>query len=173
MLVQSVAFIFLALLGVNYAGSSLDPAGCSDGFLEKHDGVCYRFEYIRATWADAKKTCENYGANLISIRDIKLSTWLKEPSIAGTTAFWFGLHKDENGRMRWADKPHKFDTEGFSDWASGEPNFSTGSCVSMFTPLAESGLKLKTAWKMTDCEQNLPYICTMPAATAKTNAVLA
>uniref|UniRef100_A0A914XAR6 C-type lectin domain-containing protein n=1 Tax=Plectus sambesii TaxID=2011161 RepID=A0A914XAR6_9BILA len=173
MLIKVASLVFFALFSVINAQPPMNDSKCpqndSNCNFIFHDGVCYCFRYIPTTWAHAKETCESDGQNFLSIRDIKASTWLKFNT--GSLDFWVGLHKDGDGSLRWADKPYKFDTQGFSDWGSGEPNYSTGSCVSMFTAFSESGLKPKRTWKMTDCEKKFPFICTIPAAATQIHTV--
>uniref|UniRef100_A0A914VRC5 C-type lectin domain-containing protein n=1 Tax=Plectus sambesii TaxID=2011161 RepID=A0A914VRC5_9BILA len=164
MLVQGASFVFLALFAVINAQPLKNITTCPDSPHILHDGICYTFGFVSLTWQEAKARCQSNGANLISIRDIKVGTWIKE--VTGTVPFWFGLRRSGNGNFAWTEAPHKFDTDGFSDWASGEPNFSTGSCVSMFTPLVESGSMLRSVWKMTPCNEKLNFVCGKPADIA-------
>uniref|UniRef100_A0A8C9DLR5 Lymphocyte antigen 75 n=1 Tax=Prolemur simus TaxID=1328070 RepID=A0A8C9DLR5_PROSS len=137
-------------------GICLKPEnGCKDNW-EKNEqiGSCYQFNTQAAlSWKEAHVSCQNQGADLLSINNAAELTYLKEKE-GIARIFWIGLNQLYSARgWEWSD--HK--PLNFLNWDPDRPSASTiggSSCARMD---AESGL-----WQSFSCEAQLPYVCRKP-----------
>ncbi|XP_077010081.1 lymphocyte antigen 75 isoform X1 [Tamandua tetradactyla] len=137
-------------------GICLKPEnGCEDNW-EKNEqiGNCYQFNTQAAlSWKEAYISCQNQGADLLSINHVAELTYLKEKE-GIARVFWIGLNQLYSARgWEWSD--HK--PLNFLNWDSDIPSSPTiggSSCVRMD---ANSGL-----WQIFSCEAQLPYVCKKP-----------
>ncbi|XP_016049907.1 lymphocyte antigen 75 isoform X1 [Erinaceus europaeus] len=129
--------------------------GCKDNWEENEQiGSCYQFNTQAAlSWKEAYVSCQNQGADLLSISSTAELTYLKEKD-GIARFFWIGLNQLYSARgWEWSD--HK--PLNFLKWDSDMPSTQTvggSSCARMDT---ESG-----AWQSFSCEAQLPYICKKP-----------
>ncbi|KAF0298403.1 C-type mannose receptor 2 [Amphibalanus amphitrite] len=75
------------------------PPNCTEGWQE-FDGHCYLFSSEEQVWTTAEHNCSTQDADLVSIHDHDLVTFLLIQ--AGADIFWTGLH-NENTSYAWAD----------------------------------------------------------------------
>uniref|UniRef100_A0A673BUW4 C-type lectin domain-containing protein n=1 Tax=Sphaeramia orbicularis TaxID=375764 RepID=A0A673BUW4_9TELE len=95
------------------------------------DGRCYLFNMQEKEWIDAELTCTSLGANLASLRDIRVLKFITDMIYTATGSSkktWVGGH-DAEGLWLWSDGSHF----AFKDWAKGEPNNENGKehCMEM------------------------------------------
>uniref|UniRef100_A0A8D1FMK7 Lymphocyte antigen 75 n=1 Tax=Sus scrofa TaxID=9823 RepID=A0A8D1FMK7_PIG len=134
-------------------GICLQPEnGCEDNW-EKNEqtGGCYQFNSQAAlSWKEAYISCQNQGADLLSISTAAELTYLKEKE-GIAKVFWIGLNQLYSARgWEWSD--HK--PLNFLNWdpdVSSAPTIGGSSCAKMD---AYSGL-----WQSFSCEARLPYVC--------------
>uniref|UniRef100_A0ABI7Z057 Lymphocyte antigen 75 n=1 Tax=Felis catus TaxID=9685 RepID=A0ABI7Z057_FELCA len=130
--------------------------GCEDNW-EKNEqiGSCYQFNtQASLSWKEAYVSCQNQGANLLSISDADELTYLKEKE-GIPRIFWIGLNQLYSARgWEWSD--HK--PLNFLNWDPDMPSapmiIGGSSCARMD---ARSGL-----WQSFSCEVQLPYVCKKP-----------
>ncbi|XP_028831426.1 C-type mannose receptor 2-like [Denticeps clupeoides] len=98
------------------------------------------------TWAEARKTCEEDNAHLVSIRDSVTQAYVELLVLKLKQPMWIGLNKNEtHNPFRWIDNwPLTLD-----EWESWEPKNNL-PCV-----YVNGGGN----WQTADCNQALPSIC--------------
>ncbi|XP_059961757.1 lymphocyte antigen 75 isoform X3 [Mesoplodon densirostris] len=134
-------------------GICLQPEnGCEDNWEKKEEmGSCYQFN-TQATlpWKKAYVSCQNQGADLLSINSAAELTYLTEKE-GIPRIFWIGLNQLYSARgWEWSD--HK--PLNFLNWDPDVPSapiIDRSSCARMD---ANSGL-----WQSFSCEAQLPYVC--------------
>ncbi|XP_057361522.1 lymphocyte antigen 75 isoform X1 [Manis pentadactyla] len=137
-------------------GICLTPENGCEGNWEKNEqtGSCYQFNTQAAlSWKEAYVSCQNQGADLLSINNATELTYLKEKE-GIARIFWIGLNQLYSARgWEWSDqKPLNF-----LNWDPDMPSAPTiggSSCARMD---AMSGL-----WQSFSCEAQLPYVCKKP-----------
>nr|XP_031534326.1 lymphocyte antigen 75 isoform X1 [Vicugna pacos] len=134
-------------------GICLQPEnGCEDNWeKDEQIGGCYQFNTQAAlSWKEAYVSCQNQGADLLSIHSAAELTYLKEKE-GIARIFWIGLNQLYSARgWEWSD--HK--PLNFLSWEPGmrsTPTIGGSSCARMN---ADSGL-----WQGFSCEAQLPYVC--------------
>ncbi|KAM5280110.1 lymphocyte antigen 75 [Ctenodactylus gundi] len=134
-------------------GICLKPENGCDGNWEKNEqfGSCYQFNTGTAlSWKEAYVSCQNQGADLLSISSAAELTYLKEKEDIDRI-FWIGLNQLYSARgWEWSD--HK--PLSFLSWdpeMPSNPIVGGSRCARMD---AESGL-----WQRSFCEAKLPYVC--------------
>ncbi|KAM5268276.1 lymphocyte antigen 75 isoform 3-T3 [Hipposideros larvatus] len=137
-------------------GICLTPEnGCKDNW-EKNEqiGSCYQFNTQAAlSWKEAYVSCQNQGAELLSINNAAELTYLKEKE-GIARIFWIGLNQLYSSRgWEWSDqKPLNF-----LNWDPDMPSTPTIGGSSCATMDATSGL-----WQRFSCDAQLSYICKKP-----------
>ncbi|XP_006872105.1 PREDICTED: lymphocyte antigen 75 [Chrysochloris asiatica] len=137
-------------------GICLKPENGCENNWEKNEqtGSCYQFNTQAAlSWKEAYLSCQNQGADLLSINSDAELTYLKDKE-GIARIFWIGLNQLYSARgWEWSDqKPLNF-----LNWNSDTPSTLTiggSSCARME---ADSGL-----WQSFSCEAQLPYVCKKP-----------
>ncbi len=88
-------------------------------------GVCYSTSQSCKNWTEAQKTCQNYNANLITVRNQEENVYVQH-RLNGAKG-WIGLNdRDSEGTFIWADKQ----SNDFTYWAENQPNdFNNEDCV--------------------------------------------
>ncbi|XP_074430638.1 macrophage mannose receptor 1-like [Larus michahellis] len=123
--------------------------GCQKGWM-KHGFYCYSVGQLPATFAEAKKICEENKGYLASVRDRYEQAFLT--SVIGFNPakyFWIGLSDaEEQGTFRWASG----DVVTFTHWNAGMPGRESG-CVAMTTGTS-AGL-----WDILNCEETNMFLC--------------
>ena len=104
---------------------------------------CYKFDFEtdingnsvdRITWAEARLSCENHGAEMVSlhssIEEQKLTDLILN-SKSTNTQFWIGLRDNGILGFGWSD----LSALNYVNWGQNEPNNHNGqeNCVMMVT----------------------------------------
>nr|XP_025041736.1 C-type mannose receptor 2 [Pelodiscus sinensis] len=112
---------------------------------------CYQFNFQSTlSWREAWSSCEQQGANLLSITEIHEQTYINGLLTGYSSTLWIGLNDlDMNGGWQWSDNsPLKY-----LNWESDQPdNPSEENCGVIRTE--SSG-----GWQNRDCSIALPYVC--------------
>uniref|UniRef100_A0A3Q2D4C4 C-type lectin domain-containing protein n=1 Tax=Cyprinodon variegatus TaxID=28743 RepID=A0A3Q2D4C4_CYPVA len=107
---------------------------------------CYKPFGDKKTWHNARSSCRNLGADLVSIQSMKEQSWVET-----TSNVWTGLNDLAiPGLFMWSDEH----IVTFTYWAPGEPNNHNGfseDCVEM---LHQTG-----RWNDKSCTQLNNYLC--------------
>ncbi|KAM5158318.1 macrophage mannose receptor 1-like [Mantella aurantiaca] len=102
------------------------------------------------TWYQARKSCHQQGAELLSITELHEQTYISGLTSATKTSLWVGLSSlDLNAGWKWNDgSPFRY-----LNWLPGNPSAELGkNCVSV-----EPTNNAK--WENKECSQKLGYIC--------------
>ncbi|XP_045141549.1 macrophage mannose receptor 1 [Echinops telfairi] len=102
------------------------------------------------TWHQARKSCQQQNAELLSITEVHEQTYLTGLTHALTSGLWIGLNSlSFNTGWQWSNRsPFRY-----LNWLPGSPSTEPGkSCVSL-----NPGKNAK--WENLECIQKLGYIC--------------
>ncbi|KAF6091969.1 hypothetical protein HJG60_000137 [Phyllostomus discolor] len=112
---------------------------------------CYQFNFQSTlSWREAWASCEQQGADLLSITEIHEQTYINGLLTGYSSTLWIGLNDlDTSGGWQWSDNsPLKY-----LNWESDQPdNPSEENCGVIRTE--SSG-----GWQNRDCSMALPYVC--------------
>uniref|UniRef100_A0A3Q2D4K7 C-type lectin domain-containing protein n=1 Tax=Cyprinodon variegatus TaxID=28743 RepID=A0A3Q2D4K7_CYPVA len=137
---------------------------CSGPDWYEFGDFCYKPFGDKKTWHNARSSCRNLGADLVSIQSMKEQSWVESYlymgilkcevfSFAATSNVWTGLNDLAiPGLFMWSDEH----IVTFTYWAPGEPNNHNGfseDCVEM---LHQTG-----RWNDKSCTQLNNYVCKM------------
>ena len=114
-----------------------------------------------ATWAQAKKFCENWGGRLATIHSETEQKNI-EKLISHTKNYWIGL-TDEELEDTWVwvdDRP-----ESYSNWAGFEPNNWADDGENCGEIRKKSGRHGPFKWNDAPCDNERQFICQNAAAT--------
>uniref|UniRef100_A0A663EA94 Mannose receptor C-type 1 n=1 Tax=Aquila chrysaetos chrysaetos TaxID=223781 RepID=A0A663EA94_AQUCH len=102
------------------------------------------------TWHQARKSCQQQNAELLSITDIHEQTYLKELTEGTDSALWIGLNRlDLRSGWQWiGGSPFQY-----LNWAPGSPSPESGKLCAVLNP------ETKAKWQNWECDQKLGYIC--------------
>ncbi|KAM4528248.1 uncharacterized protein PAE49_000185 [Odontesthes bonariensis] len=129
---------------------------CSGPDWYEFGEFCYKPFGDKKTWRDARTTCRNLGADLVSIRSMTEQSWLESYLYMATSDVWTGLNDlFVPGMFTWSDEH----IVTFTYWAPGEPNNHIGfneDCVEMSYQTGR--------WNDISCAELNTYICKMPKA---------
>ncbi|KAM6451463.1 macrophage mannose receptor 1 [Liasis olivaceus] len=101
------------------------------------------------TWGEARKSCQQQNAELLSIMDLHELAYLTGLTNALETNYWIGLNNPDIGSgWQWTnDQPLRY-----LNWAPGSPSSETGkNCGSMQAK--------NSRWINNMCEKKSGYIC--------------
>ncbi|XP_009084563.3 macrophage mannose receptor 1-like isoform X1 [Serinus canaria] len=113
--------------------------------------VHYQINFDSAlTWHQARKSCQQQNAELLSITDIHEQTYLKELTEGTDSALWIGLNRlDLSSGWEWiGGSPFQY-----LNWAPGSPSPEFGKLCAVLSP------ETKAKWQNWGCDQKLGYIC--------------
>ncbi|KAF6131555.1 mannose receptor C-type 1 [Phyllostomus discolor] len=114
-------------------------------------GIFYQINSKSAlTWHQARKSCQQQNAELLSITEIHEQTYLTGLTSTLTSGLWIGLNSlSVNSGWQWSEgSPFRY-----LNWLPGSPSAEPGtSCVSL-----NPGKNAK--WENLKCAQRLGYIC--------------
>ncbi|NXE05182.1 MRC1 protein, partial [Lophotis ruficrista] len=103
-------------------------------------------------WHQARKSCQQQNAELLSITDIHEQTYLKGKELTEGTdsALWIGLNRlDLRSGWEWiGGSPFQY-----LNWAPGSPSPESGKLCVVLNP------ETKAKWQNWECDQKLGYIC--------------
>ncbi|XP_015231842.1 PREDICTED: macrophage mannose receptor 1-like [Cyprinodon variegatus] len=129
---------------------------CSGPDWYEFGDFCYKPFGDKKTWHNARSSCRNLGADLVSIQSMKEQSWVESYLYMATSNVWTGLNDLAiPGLFMWSDEH----IVTFTYWAPGEPNNHNGfseDCVEM---LHQTG-----RWNDKSCTQLNNYVCKMPKA---------
>uniref|UniRef100_A0A8D0GM94 Macrophage mannose receptor 1 n=1 Tax=Sphenodon punctatus TaxID=8508 RepID=A0A8D0GM94_SPHPU len=102
------------------------------------------------TWHQARKSCQQQNAELLSITELHEQTYLAGLTSRLTTALWFGLNSlNFNKGWQWSGRqPFRY-----LNWVPGSPSPEPGKICAALNP----GKAAK--WDNRECEQKLGYVC--------------
>ncbi|NXN25750.1 MRC1 protein, partial [Nycticryphes semicollaris] len=111
------------------------------------------------TWHEARKSCQQQNAELLSITDIHEQMYLKGKEVKQTltytqdmfnSALWIGLNRlDLRSGWEWIrSSPFQY-----LNWAPGSPSPESGKLCVVLNP------EKKAKWQNLDCDQKLGYVC--------------
>ena len=112
-------------------------------------GVCYSTSQSCKNWTEAQKTCQNYNANLVSVRNQEENVYVQH-RLNGARG-WIGLNdRSSEGTFVWADSR----SNSFTYWAQSQPNdFNNEDCVHTL------GIKHSFLWNDVSCASCHNYTC--------------
>ncbi|XP_017284979.1 C-type mannose receptor 2 [Kryptolebias marmoratus] len=112
---------------------------------------CYQFNFLATlSWSEARISCQQQGADLLSISKLHEQTYISGVLNAYSTALWIGLNDlDVTGGWQWSDSsPLKY-----LNWEPEQPSHAEEeNCV-----VARS--ESTGRWQTRDCSDALPYAC--------------
>ncbi|KAG7505964.1 hypothetical protein JOB18_044116 [Solea senegalensis] len=125
---------------------------CKQGW-KWHSPACYWVGEDLLTFDEARKSCEDSGATLVTITN-RFEQAFANSLLFGRSgdSFWIGLHNQSNrGSFHWLSK----DEVSYTNWNRDQPvNVDGGGCVSMATGFT-TGL-----WEVKECASyKAKFIC--------------
>uniref|UniRef100_A0A674I4S8 C-type lectin domain-containing protein n=1 Tax=Terrapene triunguis TaxID=2587831 RepID=A0A674I4S8_9SAUR len=110
------------------------------------------------TWHQARKSCQQQNAELLSITEIQEQTYLREITKNMDSALWIGLNSlNFNGGWQWmGSSPLRY-----LNWAPGSPIPAPGKLCAMLNPRRAS------KWENQACNQKHGYICKRGNSTSE------
>ncbi|XP_057629309.1 C-type mannose receptor 2 isoform X2 [Chionomys nivalis] len=120
---------------------------------------CYQFNFQSTlSWREAWASCEQQGADLLSITEIHEQTYINGLLTGYSSTLWIGLNDlDTSGGWQWSDNsPLKY-----LNWESDQPDNPGEENCGVIRTESSGG------WQNYDCSIALPYVCKKkPNATA-------
>ncbi|NXS91912.1 MRC1 protein, partial [Jacana jacana] len=125
----------------------------TEKFWTKDDstGIHYQINSESAlTWHQARKSCQQQNAELLSITEIHEQAYIGELMKNFSSAFWIGLNAlNFNSGWQWAgSSPFRY-----LNWAPGSPFLVPGKICGVMNP------RKNAKWENQACNQRLGYIC--------------
>nr|XP_057915903.1 macrophage mannose receptor 1 [Doryrhamphus excisus] len=108
------------------------------------------------TWHQARKSCQQQGADLLSIVELHEQSYISGLTSTLGTALWIGLNSlDYEGGWQWSNgNPFRY-----LNWAPGNPSSDPGmNCATLNAAKASK-------WETSTCTKKLGYICRKGNAT--------
>ncbi|XP_073532994.1 macrophage mannose receptor 1-like [Phyllobates terribilis] len=130
--------------------------GCPTDWLS-FGKKCYRIlgteEDKAVNWDNARLDCQSMGANLVSINDDLVQSFLMSNLRGVRGDLWIGLHKRNTLRYLWTDQSGVY----YTNWAKGHPKnyWSNNNCAVL---QLESTFGAGT-WVEVECDLTKGYIC--------------
>ncbi|KFV80638.1 Macrophage mannose receptor 1, partial [Struthio camelus australis] len=135
-------------------------------------GVLYQINSESAlTWHQARKSCQQQNAELLSITEIHEQTYMGELIKKFSFAFWIGLNAlNFNSGWQWAGgSPFRYLNWApeilFSLLFKGSPFSVPGKICGVMNP------KKNAKWENQECNQRLGYICKKRNSSSKSNSI--
>jgi len=126
---------------------------CPDSWTPTLYQTCLKYMDQSKSWDDAKDSCENLNAELVTFSNklhiLFFKGFLADIDELGSGA-WIGAHK-HFGDWQF-DGIAKGLMGTITDWKSGEPNWESQKCVSTST---------NGKWNNLDCDWRRKYVCEM------------
>lgn len=125
---------------------------------------CTKRFHFRETWPDARKMCQLYGADLVTILSRDMQIFLNErldfPIGAPVSRTWIGLNDlKQEGVFRWLDTNE--DVKYFL-WGAREPDGGRRSNCGQLEYIPVPGRYLDFYWVDRNCKDKAFYICERP-----------
>ncbi|XP_070961448.1 macrophage mannose receptor 1-like isoform X1 [Oncorhynchus clarkii lewisi] len=139
------------------------PSKSSSGWdSDPVTGVLYqRNTQSVLTWHQARKSCQQQGADLLSIVELHEQTYISGLTNILGTSLWIGLNSlDFEAGWQWSNgNPFRY-----LNWAPGHPSTEPGlSCATLNAGKASK-------WETNECSKKLGYICRKGNSTALASA---
>ncbi|XP_061778196.1 macrophage mannose receptor 1 [Nerophis ophidion] len=121
-------------------------------------GVQYQRNVLSAlTWHQARKSCQQQGADLLSIVELHEQAYISGLTSTLGSALWIGLNSlDYDAGWQWSNgNPFRY-----LNWAPGNPSSDPGmNCATLNAGKASK-------WETNPCTKKLGYICRKGTATS-------
>ncbi|CAL2034447.1 unnamed protein product [Caenorhabditis brenneri] len=148
---------FLLVIGAFLQFTSAATPVCTNGFTLVND-KCLRLFMSTVTHKTAERTCMNYGATLVTIKNAIDNRGIQ--TVTGTFSYtlWMGLYCFGNDvtKCLWDDASG--DASLYSSFMSGYPQVQTGKCVFYSSQSSTMG-----KWYSSDCENTTrSFVCELP-----------
>ncbi|NWH78351.1 MRC1 protein, partial [Piaya cayana] len=129
------------------------PAGNNDRFwsADPLTGTYYQINYQSAlTWHQAKKSCQQQNAELLSVTEIHEQMYLRDLIDSKRSSLWIGLNSlNLNSGWQWSGSiPFRY-----LNWAPGSPEPEPEKICAVLNPRRDA------KWENHPCELKLGYIC--------------
>ncbi|XP_068509437.1 C-type mannose receptor 2 isoform X1 [Syngnathus scovelli] len=138
--------------GESWGFCPVNSGGCETFWdIDPLTDSCYQFNnQAELSWNEARISCQQQGADLLSVTKLHEQTYINGLLTAYSTAFWLGLNDlDINTGWQWADSSPL----NYLNWEQDQPNHEDEeNCVVIRTE--SSG-----RWQNRACSETLPYIC--------------
>uniref|UniRef100_A0A914WTD3 C-type lectin domain-containing protein n=1 Tax=Plectus sambesii TaxID=2011161 RepID=A0A914WTD3_9BILA len=149
---------------------------CPRGWSKPPHGTkCLYFSSKQLSWSDAALYCQKFDAQLVSLHNDRESEMIRRliPNDFPDNGIWLGGVTRNPARGRTHDW-YWFDLTPFDyeDWHDGQPDNSpdyctathkltdtSQSCLRLWDPYAEFGLRTGVHWDDGCCSEKLPFIC--------------
>ncbi|NXL83123.1 MRC1 protein, partial [Alectura lathami] len=114
--------------------------------FNNYDDDRYAVINYKMSWEEAQKNCRDQYAELASILDPYVESYLWLQVLKHGEPVWIGLNSNaSHGRYMWSDRRWS----RYHNWASGEPNKNTACAY----------LDLDGFWKTTSCNETFFSLC--------------
>ncbi|KAK2840185.1 hypothetical protein Q5P01_013925 [Channa striata] len=135
---------------------SLTNKSCPVGWT-MFSGSFYFLSSLSDSWTNARRDCQNKGADLVVIDSLKEQNFLSELINVDT---WIGLSdRDKEGTWKWVDESPLI----FTNWDNGEPNNLKPDGEDCAEIRVQKGHK----WNDKPCELSQRWICEKKCNTGK------
>ncbi|NWI69219.1 MRC1 protein, partial [Todus mexicanus] len=114
-------------------------------------GIHYQINSESAlTWHQARKSCQQQNAELLSITEVHEQTYIGELTKTFRFSLWIGLNTlNFNSGWQWSGgSPFRY-----LNWAPGSPFLFPGKICGVMNP------RKNAKWENQACNQRLGYIC--------------
>ncbi|EFP07139.1 hypothetical protein CRE_27930 [Caenorhabditis remanei] len=155
--IACLALLILPQLTLATAGTPI----CTNGFT-LINGKCWRFFATGASHRSAERTCMNYGATLVTVKNAIDNRAVQ--TIVGTSTYsiWMGLYCFGNDvtKCLWDDASGS--SELYDNFLSAYPQIETGKCVVYSLQSSMVG-----RWYSADCQnETRAFVCELPTSYA-------
>ncbi|XP_063063355.1 macrophage mannose receptor 1 isoform X2 [Engraulis encrasicolus] len=141
------------------------PTKSSTGWdVDPVTGVLYqRNTQAVLTWSQARTSCQQQGADLLSIVELHEQTFISGLTNILGTSLWIGLNSlDFQSGWQWSNSnPFRY-----LNWAPGHPSTDPGTNCAVLNPMRAS------KWESMNCNKKMGYICRKGNSTELTPVVL-
>nr|XP_006119616.1 macrophage mannose receptor 1 [Pelodiscus sinensis] len=114
-------------------------------------GIHYQINFQSAlTWHQARKSCQQQNAELLSITEIHEQMYLRDLIGKMRSALWIGLNSlNFNSGWQWSGgSPFRY-----LNWAPGSPSLESEKICAVLNPRRDA------KWENRECDQKVGYIC--------------
>ncbi|NXT81496.1 MRC1 protein, partial [Zapornia atra] len=129
------------------------PTGNNDRFwsTDPLTGTYYQINYQSAlTWHQARKSCQQQSAELLSIMEIHEQMYLRDLIDSKRSPLWIGLNSlNLNSGWQWSSGiPFRY-----FNWAQGSPDLEPEKLCAVLNPRRDA------KWENQPCELKVGYVC--------------
>ncbi|KAK3757266.1 hypothetical protein RRG08_047457 [Elysia crispata] len=121
-------------------------------------GTCIKVHRYEKTWKDARDECRSVGADLVTIADHAMNSFIWEQvAFHEKTTYWFGLNDfKENDVLRYLDT---VDEVVYTHWDSDQPKKTSASDCGIIVNHNSTGDSKPMSWRVTPCSDTHRFIC--------------